>query len=230
MSEKRKVAVFDVDGTIFRSSLFIEVVERMVEKGIFPENAREYYQAEHKKWLDREGGYEHYITAMITSFNTHIKGVYYGDFADTAREVVDEQEKHTYKYTRDLIKKLKKQGYYVLAISHSPKTVLDYFCERLGFDKAYGTLLEIGPEDRFTGKIIDEHIIFNKAQTLKRAIEKENLTLEDSYGVGDTESDIAFLEKVAHPICFNPNANLYRHAKLQGWQVAVERKDVVYEL
>lgn len=230
MSAKRKVAVFDVDGTIFRSSLFIEVVERLVQKGIFPHDAREEYEKEYKKWLDREGGYEYYLNAMIKSFNTHIKGVYYGDFADTAREVVAEQNKHTYKYTRDLIQKLKKEGYYILAISHSPKTVLDYFCPQLGFDKAYGIILEIGPEDCFTGKIAEEHIIFNKAQTLKRALEKGNLTLEGSYGVGDTESDIMFLEKVEHPICFNPNTQLYRHAKIQNWPVVVERKDVVYEL
>src|SRR5258708_31586089 len=34
-----------------------------------------------------------------------------------------------------------------------------------------------------------------------------------SLGVGDTESDVPFLEMVASPICFNPNKRLYRHAK-----------------
>jgi len=65
---------------------------------------------------------------------------------------------------------------------------------------------------------------------LKRAVEKEGLTLAHSIGVGDTESDIPFLELVAQPICFNPNMNLYRYAKRMKWKVVVERKDVVYEL
>ena len=70
----------------------------------------------------------------------------------------------------------------------------------------------------------------NKANILKRAVEKENLTLAHSVGVGDTESDVPFLEMVARPICFNPNAVLYRYAKRMKWKVVVERKDVVYEL
>ena len=65
---------------------------------------------------------------------------------------------------------------------------------------------------------------------LKRAVEKEGLTLVGSVGVGDTESDIPFLELVEKPICFNPNLKLYKHAKREGWKVVVERKDVVYEL
>ena len=72
--------------------------------------------------------------------------------------------------------------------------------------------------------------VHDKASILKRAMEKENLMLEHSIGVGDTESDIAFLEMVAQPICFNPNKKLYRYAKRMGWKVVVERKDVVYEL
>jgi phosphoserine phosphatase len=108
--------------------------------------------------------------------------------------------------------------------------VLDKFCPRLGFDKVYGMLYEIGPQECFTGNVIDEHLIFNKANIIRRAAEKEKLLLADSVGVGDTESDIPMLDAVEQPICFNPNAKLYAHAKRAGWKVVVERKDVIYEL
>lgn len=91
-------------------------------------------------------------------------------------------------------------------------------------------MYELGPEDRFTGKINDLHLIANKANIVKRALEKEKLTLECSIGVGDTEGDISFLELVEQPICFNPNTRLYKHAKRMGWKIVVERKDVIYEL
>jgi phosphoserine phosphatase len=58
---------------------------------------------------------------------------------------------------------------------------------------------------------------------------KENLILRGSVGVGDTESDIAFLKFVSRPICFNPNKKLYDHARRAGWEVVVERKDVIYQ-
>lgn len=226
---QRKVAMFDVDGTIFRSSLLIELVEELVHEKIFPENARELYIKQRQKWLDREGDYGAYIEAMVAAFQKHLKGVHYGDVADAAERVVSMRWKQVYCYTRDLLTELREEGYFLLAISHSPKTMLDKFCPRLGFDKVYGTIYEIGPEGRFTGGIIDQHLIANKANVVRRAVEKENLTLKRSIGVGDTESDIPFLELVARPICFNPNAKLYRHARRLGWKVVVERKDVVYE-
>ena len=230
MTDKQRVAIFDVDGTIFRSSLLIEVVNRLIEKEVFPRSTRRVYEREYERWLNREGDYDEYINAVVQAFVKHLKGVHYSALADAAEEIVDEQWKRTYRYTRDPLKDLKRRGYFLLAVSHSPKTVLDKFCPRLGFDKTYGMLYELGPQECFTGNIIEEHLILNKASIVRRAVEKESLTLQHSIGVGDTESDIPFLEMVAKPICFNPNSKLYRYAKRMKWDVVVERKDVVYEL
>ena len=227
---ERRVAVFDVDGTIFRSSLLIQLVDKLIERGAFNGDTKQVYEKEHRKWLDREGDYQEYIEAVVRAFRSHIKGVHYGELADAAEDLVEDQWKRTYRYTRDLIKELKAKDYYLLAVSHSPKTVLDKFCPRLGFNKSYGVIYEIGPQDLFTGEITDEHVIMNKANIVKRAVEKEGLTLAHSIGVGDTESDIPFLEIVAKPICFNPNAKLYKYAKRATWDVKVERKDVVYDI
>ncbi|MDO8522500.1 MAG: HAD-IB family hydrolase [bacterium] len=225
----RRVAVFDVDGTIFRSSLLISLVNYLVQTGAFPKNAERVYERAHTRWLDREGDYEEYIQAVIEAFQKHLKGIHYSVLADAAEKVVEHEYKRLYRYTRDLLTDLKKRGYFLLAVSHSPKTILDKFCPKLGFDKVYGTMYDIGPQECFTGTVTDPHLIYNKANILKRAIEKGNLTLEKSIGVGDTESDISFLEMVEEPICFNPNQKLYRYAKRMGWKVVVERKDVVYE-
>lgn len=226
----RKVAIFDVDGTIFRSSFVVELVEVLISEGLFPKDARKKYEKEEHTWLDRKGDYEAYIKAVVQTFMHDIKGIHYGEFADIAESVALEQKDRVYRFTRDLIKELAKQKYYLLAISQSPKTIVDIFCKQFEFDKVYGRLYELGPQEQFTGKIIDEHLIENKAGILHRAVEKEGLTLKSSVGVGDTESDIAFLEMVSEPIAFNPNQKLYKYAKRMGWKVVVERKDVIYEL
>ena len=226
----QKVAFFDIDGTVFRSSLLIELVEQLIEEKIFPPEVREEYATQFIAWQDREGSYEEYIDAVIKAFINHIKGVFYGDLADIGRQVVARQSKHVYRYTRDLIKELKADDYYLVAISQSPKTVLDNFCEQYGFDKVYGRMYDIGPQDHFTGEVIDEHLIANKANIVARMVEKEEVDLKDSIAVGDTEGDINLLEAVERPICFNPNQALYDHAKRMGWEVVVERKDVIYKL
>ncbi|MEX1027164.1 MAG: HAD-IB family phosphatase [Candidatus Paceibacterota bacterium] len=226
----QKVAIFDIDGTIFRSSLLIELVEGLIERDLFPEDAREGYRRERDGWLNRSGGYEAYIGAVVRVFLEHIKGVSFAQFDGVAEDMVARHRARVYRFTRDLIIELKRENYFLLAISQSPKRVLDKFCSSFGFDKVYGRFYELGPGDRFTGNIQDEHLIANKANIVKRAVEKEGLTLEGSYGVGDTEDDIPFLDLVTRPICFNPNSGLYRYGKINGWRIVVERKDVIYEI
>jgi len=226
----KKVAFFDIDGTVFRSSLLIELVEVLIQKEIFPKNLREVYTPSQNAWINREGLYDTYIESVVAVFMEHIKGVHYGDFADVGREVVAAQSKHVYRYTRDLIRDLKEKGYYIVAISQSPKTILDEFCAAYGFDKVYGRIYELGPLDSFTGKIIDEHLIKDKAKIIDRLLAQGGFTLEDSIGVGDTDSDISLLLRVDTPICFNPNMKLYTHAQKMNWPVIVERKDVVYTI
>ncbi len=230
MGPSRPVAVFDIDGTLFRSSLLIELVEELVRREIFPEAARNTYKNAHQDWLNRKGEYGPFIQKVVLAFGKYAKGTPYGEVADVAGEIIEAKRDRVYRYTRDLTEELKKKGHYLLAISHSPKFIVDGFAYELGFDKSYGTFYDTGASNRFTGEIVDEHLIMNKAAILERALEKENLTLADSYGVGDTESDIGMLSFVETPIAFNPNRLLYRHAKKHEWKIVVERKDVIYEI
>lgn len=226
----QNVAFFDIDGTVFRSSLLIRLVEELVAAGVFPENVADGYGAAYEAWQNREGTYEDYIAAVIAVYLENIKGVHYGTVADIGRAVVREQSHRVYRYTRDLIAELKRDNYFLVAISQSPKSILDVFCREYGFDKVYGRMYEIGPTDRFTGVIEDEHIIQNKANIVHRVLSSGEFATEAAIAVGDTEGDIPMLDAVARPICFNPNQALFTHAKRVGWEVVVERKDVIYHL
>lgn len=229
-TQAKKLAIFDIDGTIFRSSLLIELVEALIQKKIFKPNASQIYSPARKQWFDRKGEYEDYISAVVKSFEKNLKGVNYYDFLKVAKRVVIDNKDRVYRYTRDLIKKLKRENYYLLAISNSPREIVKEFCQNLGFDKVYARLYEVNKRNQFNGKIVFIDLISDKAKILRRAVEKGNLTLKDSIGVGDTESDIRFLKFVDHPICFNPNKKLFNYAKRMKWAIVLERKDVIYKL
>jgi len=224
------VAFFDVDGTLFRSSLLIELTERLIEEEIFPDTARIEYEDEFEAWRNREGSYEDYIDAVVRSFIKHIKGVYYGDLADIGRQVVARAGRRNYLYTINLIKELKEKNYFLVAISQSPKSILDDYCRQYGFDKVYGRIYEIGPQDHLTGVVEEEHLIANKANIVARVFDNEVFNRDSSIGIGDTEGDITLLESVDRAICFNPNQKLYDYAKQMDWEVVVERKNVIYKL
>ncbi|RJQ36339.1 HAD family hydrolase [Candidatus Parcubacteria bacterium] len=228
----RKVAVFDIDGTIFRSSLLVEMVEALIAAGIFPKAARNEYSDAWRKWQAREGSaktgfsYYEFIESVIEAYLKHIQGVRRADIWAVAEKVVAFHRVRLYRYTRDLVKQLNKT-HYLLAISHSPYEAVAPFARSLGFDKVYAMVYEVDEKVRFTGKVLYEDVIRDKAIVLRRAIQKEGLTLDGSVGVGDTESDIAFLELVDRPIAFNPSMKLYKYARKKNWEVVVERKDVI---
>lgn len=228
--EKRKIAIFDIDGTVFRSSLALELIERLIERGVFPQEEKASYEEEYNRWVERRGDYKSYIDKVASVFHRRIKGVPYQVVADIAGEIIEEQRHHVYRYTRDLVHELKRKGFYLLAISRSPKFIVDGFAHEAGFDKSYGMFFTSGASGNFTGEVEDKDIIENKSAIVQRVVRKENLTLEGSIGVGDTEYDIQMLEMVEHPIAFNPNRELYTHAKRRGWKIVVERKDVIYEI
>lgn len=226
----RRVAIFDIDGTIFRSSLLIEFVDALIQEGVFKADVRKQYVRAYTRWTDRKDSYEKYIDAVIDAFEANLKGVRYKDFLRVAKKVVAFHENRVYCYTRDLVRQLKKKRYYLLAISGSPKAIVQEFCRKLGFNKVYGRIYEFDSRERFTGGMMYRELIDDKGKILKRAVEKEKLTLDGSVGVGDTESDIPFLRMVDLPICFNPNRSLFRIAKRNGWPIVVERKDMIYRL
>lgn len=70
----------------------------------------------------------------------------------------------------------------------------------------------------------------DKAKHLEALIHAHQLTLPGSIGVGDTISDAPFLKMVETAIAFNPDQKLLSEAKEHGWNIVVERKNVIYEL
>lgn len=223
---KQSIAVFDIDGTIFRSSLVIELTNTLVAAGIFPENAPEDYRENLERWQNREGEYEDYIQAVVQAFAAHANGVKEAHIQAMAETVVANLSRRTYRYTRDLIADLKKD-YVLIAISGSPEVVVREFCREYGFDHYSAT--EYATKDgRYTGEFARN--IHSKDRILNDMVETNGLSLTGSIGIGDTESDAAFLGIVEQPIAFNPNQALFDISEYNQWDVVVERKNVIYRL
>ncbi|MEX0668116.1 MAG: HAD-IB family hydrolase [Candidatus Saccharimonadales bacterium] len=227
MADKRPVAVFDVDGTIVRSSLVIEMTHELIRRGIFPQEAEQKFIDERDAWLNRRGHYDDYVNKIVDVYTTYLVGQEVSKIQEVADKVAKDQAHKTYRYTKDLVAKLK-DSHFLLAISGSGIDSVQSFVKIHGFDLAYGS--EIASKD---GLYTNQTLVYGareKGKTLDRIVDEHNLTLESSIGVGDTENDISFLEMVDQPIVFNPNSELLETAKNRGWKVVVERKDVVYEL
>lgn len=229
-TEKTKVAIFDIDGTIFRKNLHFELINELAWLRIFPPHVRKTLVDLYSKWLTHTGTYEDYRIALIDLYARYIRGCTPEDVARAAESVVPFRERQTYIFAENLIKKLRDENYLLFAISGSPTEIVEaYNRDYLHFDTVMGSVYEIGEDGRYTGAASYEPSR-DKGTAARNLLEEHGLTFKDSYGIGDTESDVKFLELVEHPIAFNPNENLKKVAEERSWRIVVEKKDVIYEI
>lgn len=227
---KQKLAVFDIDGTIFRKNLHFELINQLVWMRVFPLEVRTELTSVYSHWLTHEGTYEEYRQALVELYSKYIKGVPAEDVAQACRDVIPFHAKRTYIFSENLIKELRRKGYRLIVISGSPLEIVEeYNRHYLKFDDAFGSVYALDKEGRYTGEATFEPSQ-NKAQVVEDYLGRHGLSLSGSYGIGDTESDISFLKLVENPIAFNPNANLKKAAESAGWRIVVEKKDVIYEV
>ncbi|MEI6237756.1 MAG: HAD-IB family hydrolase [Candidatus Saccharibacteria bacterium] len=222
-------AVFDIDGTIFRSSLFLEVIYRGTHKKVLPSIINSDIKNAYDKWLKRKSStaYEEYINCTVESFDRNLAGVNVNKLQIIAKEIVDEYHEHTYVYTRDLLKSLKEQGYFLIAITGSIEEVAIEFTKRYGFDYVRPTYL-----DKKDGKYSGTYNIADdkKQSELAKIVEQNKLTYKGSYAIGDSSSDIGMLALVENPIAFNPDKILFKEASKEAWKIVIERKNMIYQL
>lgn len=247
--KKIKIGVFDIDGTIFRSSLLIELVRGLVRAGVFPKKANKEMESDYLAWLNRVGDYDDYIRKVMDIYNKYIVGKNYDKVEAVSKDVMESEKDKVYRFTRDLIRDLKKKKYYLIAISGSPWYMVDKFALHMGFDVSFGTTLEI-KNGLFVDRYIEKDFIngkdkilgfeykaklmnfSNKGPLLEQYLASKKMVADwkNSVAAGDSGNDIAMLKIVGHPIAFNPDDVLLEEAKKDGWRIVVERKNVVYDL
>ena len=225
----KKFAVFDLDGTLIRWQLYHAVVDRMAKLGHLGLDAHEQIHHYRMKWKRRESPeafleYEQFLVRMYESVLGKLDPKVFDRIAE---EIADEYKDQVYTYTKSLLSKLKQKGYFCLAISGSHHELVGLVAKSHGFDDWIGSVYHRAA-GKFTG--ISNIASSDKAKALKQLVIKHNLKFDDSYGVGDTKSDIPMLNMVHKPISFNPNNELFDYAKNARWPVVIERKNVVYEL
>lgn len=225
----KKFAAFDIDGTLFRSGLYREVFYELYKMGVLPNDLTEQTTEKHREWRHRMHGnaFEEFEQLMVVGLDMHLSKLRIADYEKAVTCVLNKKAENVYVYTRDLLKKLQDEGYFTIAISGSQHELVEPFAKRYGFHAWVGAEWERG-EEFFTGNVTRTHT--DKDAIIRRLIAEYDLTLSDSYAVGDSNGDSGMLELVEHPIAFNPTHELLEKALTNGWKIVIERKNTSYEL
>jgi HAD superfamily hydrolase (TIGR01490 family) len=90
----------------------------------------------------------------------------------------------------------------------------------LAFDGGIGSRYSEVVDGVYTGRPVGEFMYRSgKARAILELAEREGIDLGASYAYSDSESDLPMLRAVGHPVAVNPDSELARVARDEGWDV-----------
>ncbi len=225
---KQRLAIFDIDGTLFRWQLYYAIVLKLRENNFFSVEAAKQIDESFRAWEAREKSFSDFEEIAIAALNEHLPQLSSADFNKVVSDVMQRLSHKTYAYTRNLALVLKQQGYFLLAVSGSPQEIAEPFVRKYGFDDCMGWVYE-QKEGYFTGKIV-RNTVHDKAALIKDYVKEHDMSLTGSFAIGDSRGDIGMLKLVDQAIAFNPSQELLDEALQEGWKIVIERKNIAYSL
>jgi HAD superfamily hydrolase (TIGR01490 family) len=119
----------------------------------------------------------------------------------------------------DLVARHRSAGEPVYIVSTTLQEVVETIADDLGFDGALGTVCEVGPDGRYTGRAVRALHAEAKADCVRELAAREGFDLDASTAYSDSHTDLPFLEVVGHPYCVNPDRRLRQIAAARGWPI-----------
>lgn len=228
----RPFAVFDIDGTVLRWQFYHAIVHELGRRGSLGAEADEKIREARLTWKKRahQDSFHDYEQTLVNIYREARANISAADFDAAVEQVFETYKDQVYTYTRDLIKKLKAEGYLLFAVSGSQQEIVEKFGAYYGFDDVVGSRYERTADGKLGKRLFSPVKEQGKGPVLQELIDKHGATTKGSYAVGDSASDIAMCEMVDNPLAFNPDNSLYKVAREKGWNIVIERKNVIYSL
>ena len=221
---KNKLAVFDVDGTLFEGNLGIEYVKVLVQKEVFSKNIGDGIFGWYKRYKNGDVKKSVAVDEIYKIYAQGMKGVMIERAVEIAKGTWLAVKDNLYSFAEDAIQILIANGYEVLLLSGSPIEMIQQLGEFLNINSqniVAGTLEII--DGSYTGNIVSyPGSSEQKIEELDKLIHRRNLEIDwvNSLGMGDNERDAGILGRVGHPIVINPNDKLTTLAEKGGWTIA----------
>ncbi len=222
----RPVAVFDIDGTLYRGNSLTRLAERLCMKGFFPEGIAKLLVKHFLSRECREGPYRGNDERIIKTLLMGLRGRSMDEIMSEAEMFVVEAQGCVHEFPLELLRTLK-PSHDCIAVTGGLRETADGLADQWGFDACFASHLETDG-GIYTGRVASTPVSDKSVALRKWLVGGAGRTLEGSVGIGDTESDIGVLETVDTPIAFNPDSALAAKAEMERWTVVVERKDNIY--
>jgi HAD superfamily hydrolase (TIGR01490 family) len=110
-------------------------------------------------------------------------------------------------------------GRRIFIVTAASQEMADLMAHVLFFDGGIGTRSEVR-DGVYTGAPAGPFTYRNgKAVAIRERAAEEGIDLEQSFAYSDSESDLPMLRVVGHPVAVNPDPELERVARAEGWRI-----------
>ncbi len=117
------------------------------------------------------------------------------------------------------IQEYKEQGTAVVLVTGSLDFVVQPIADYLAVDAVLAPQLR-EQDGQFTGELTTAPLIGEaKAEAMRNYADQHEVSLEESYAYGDSQSDLPMLECVGNPIVVNPGKSFRQKALKSGWEM-----------
>lgn len=142
----------------------------------------------------------------------HVTGI----VEDTLESVI---EPIVYSEALELIHSHQEQGHKVFIVSASPEEIVAPLARYLGVDEAIATRARLDEEGRYTGEVEFYAYGAGKVEAMQRVARRDGIDLAESWSYSDSATDEPMLDAVGHPVAVNPDRDLARIARANGWEI-----------
>lgn len=212
-------AFFDLDKTIIAKSSVLAFGRPLFREGLLTRAAivkSAYAQVIFMLVGADEAKMEKLRIAMLEM----IRGWNRQHVADIVRETLDEVVTPIiFAEALDLIHEHQAAGRKVVIVSSAPLEVVEPLGEFLGVDDVIATRPEVDAFDNYTGELAFYGYGPYKAEAIAAMAAKEGIDLAASYAYSDSITDEPMLRAVGNPFAVNPDKELARVAREEGWPI-----------
>ena len=215
----KTAAFFDVDGTLLKSTI--------VHYYIWMRSAQIPFLLKHL-WLIGFLPKIVYYLILDRVSRTRFNQVFYRNYR--GMNVADIKELSTRMFEAYLRPKIlseavsqvqehKEQGTTVVLVTGSLDFIVQPIADYLTVDSVLAPQL-CEEDGQFTGELKTDPLIGEeKAKAIRTYSEQHEISLEESYAYGDSQSDLPMLECVGNPVVVNPGKALRKKALASGWEM-----------
>ncbi len=211
-------AFFDLDRTLMEGSSAFQFARAAYKSGLISRRrlARDAWE---NLAFRLRGSTDETTAALRDRISESLKGVRVRDLQRLAPDVLAGVLPRLYPQMLEIAYRHQDEGRPVFICTAASQEMADLMAIVLTFDGGIGSVSEV-VDGVYTGRAGGPFTYREgKAQAIRDLAARERIDLAESYAYSDSESDLPMLRLVGHPVVVNPDGELTRIAKEEGWEI-----------